>query len=173
MSELEQTFRRSMRALTSTVSIISTACDGENFGMTATAVTSVSMAPPSLLICVNKSASLHSPLVRSRRFYVNLLHARQSDLAGAFSAKPPEGRFANGKWASDADGLPYLVDAQATILCGLDKSFGYGSHTIIIGKVHSVAVCDPVNPLLYQDGRYAICGVEAISRSLQTDMARS
>jgi flavin reductase (DIM6/NTAB) family NADH-FMN oxidoreductase RutF len=49
MAELEMAFRRSMRALTSAVSIISTRYEGLNFGMTATAVTSVSMAPPSLL----------------------------------------------------------------------------------------------------------------------------
>jgi flavin reductase (DIM6/NTAB) family NADH-FMN oxidoreductase RutF len=168
MIELEQAFRRSMRALTSAVSIISTAYEGCNFGMTATSVTSVSMTLPSLLACINKMASLHDPLVRSGRFYVNLLHAYQSNLAGAFSRVPPEVRFVNGKWDFDLDHLPYLVGAQANILCDVDQSCDYGSRTIIIGRVRAVTVCDPINPLLYQDGKYAVRGAEAVKPALRS-----
>ena len=53
-------------------------------GMTATAVTSVSSNPPSLLACINRSASLHAPLIASGRFCVNILHGSQSDIADAF-----------------------------------------------------------------------------------------
>jgi flavin reductase (DIM6/NTAB) family NADH-FMN oxidoreductase RutF len=165
MAELEIAFRLSMRALTSAVSIISTAYEGLHFGMTATAVTSVSMAPPSLLVCVNKTASLHDPLVGSKRFYINILHAYQSDLAEAFSARPLENRFAHGKWASGFCGLRYLTEAQANILCDLDQSHSYGGHTIIIGKVRMVSVSEAVNPLIYQNGKYTSCtsGVVPVS----------
>jgi flavin reductase len=174
MNGLEQTFRRSMRALTSAVSIISTSYEGRNFGMTATSVTSVSMTPPSLLVCINKMASLHDPLISSARFYVNLLHAYQSDLAGAFGGKRAEGHFAVGRWSFDLDCLPYLVGAQANILCDVDQSHHYGSHTIVIGRVRAVKACDPINPLLYQDGKYAVCGAEAVNPVLRlTDVLLS
>jgi len=174
MNALEEAFRRSMRALTSAVCIISTASEGRNFGMTATSVTSVSMTPPSLLACINKMASLHDPLIRSTRFYVNLLHAYQSDLARAFSGKRPGGRFAIGKWNFDVDCLPCLVGAQANVLCDVDQFHHYGSHTIVIGRVRAVMACDSINPLLYQDGKYAVCGVEAANPVLRlTDVLLS
>ncbi len=75
----EADFRKAMRRLASAVTVISTAHDDRRHGMTATAVTSVSSAPPSLLACINRSASLHAPLLASRRFCVNILHGSRSD----------------------------------------------------------------------------------------------
>ena len=149
-------FRSAMRALASAVSIVSTTCEGRRFGMTATAVTSVSAAPPSLLICVNRSASLHDPLLRSRIFCVNILHAFQSDLAQAFGSKDVKDRFARGDWRADGRGAPYLGDAQANIFCDVDDVHAYGSHTIVVGKVYHTGARKPVHPLVYQDGRYTV-----------------
>ncbi len=63
--ELDGNFRKAMRRLTSAVSVISAMHDGVRHGITVTSVTSVSMAPPSLLFCVNRAASLHDPVIRS------------------------------------------------------------------------------------------------------------
>src|SRR5712692_8090266 len=113
-------FRIAMRSLTSAVTIISvTHCD-RRFGMTATAVSSLSMEPPSLLACVNQSASIHGPMLDSGRFCVNILHANQTELASAFSDKKAADRFAFGAWAEDAYSFPYLVDAQANVFCDVD-----------------------------------------------------
>jgi flavin reductase (DIM6/NTAB) family NADH-FMN oxidoreductase RutF len=63
-----------MRCIAATV-IIVTADDGERYhGMTATAVTSLCMEPPSLLVCVNQKAFLHDMLLRAANFCVNVLH---------------------------------------------------------------------------------------------------
>src|SRR5262249_49786510 len=148
-------FRGAMRALTSAVSIISTDCSGRRFGMTATAVTSVSVAPPSLLVCINQAASLHAPLLDSRRFCVNILQAWQSALAQAFGS-PVSDRSAHGAWLRDDRELPYLADAQANIFCDVDDIHAYGTHTVVIGRVYRVGVHAPVHPLLYQDGRYTV-----------------
>ena len=153
---LASEFRSAMRALASAVSIISTTHDRQRFGMTATAVTSMSMTPPSVLVCVNQAASLHGPLLASGVFCVNILHAWQSALAQAFGSRQPEDRFAHGEWLSDERETPYLADAQANIFCDLDASHAYGSHTIMIGKVRGVGMRGPVHPLLYQDGRYTV-----------------
>lgn len=149
-------FRNAMRALASAVCIVSTVCEGRRFGMTATAVTSVSTEPPSLLICVNQSSSVHSPLLGSRIFCVNILHAWQSALAQTFGSKDVEDRFAHGAWLSDARATPYLGDAQANIFCDVDDVHPYGSHTIVVGKVYHTGVRKPVHPLVYQDGRYTV-----------------
>jgi flavin reductase len=133
---LASDFKGAMRALTSAVSIISTSRSGRRFGMTATAVTSVSMAPPSLLVCINQAASLHAP---PQTF-----------------GSPVGDRFAHGAWLRDDREMPYLADAQANIFCDVDDIHAYGSHTVVIGRVYDVGVHAPVHPLLYQDGRYTV-----------------
>jgi flavin reductase len=150
-------FRKAMRRLTSAVTVITTCHESCRYGMTATAVTSVSADPPSLLICINRSSSVHDPLIGSGRFCVNILLAEQTDIAAAFSGGvPQEMRFSQGSWAADETGVPFLHDAQANIFCEADAISSYGTHSIIVGKVADVLVHDRVTPLLYQNGRYTV-----------------
>jgi flavin reductase (DIM6/NTAB) family NADH-FMN oxidoreductase RutF len=157
MDQVGSDFRKAMRRLTSAVSVISTADRGVRHGITVTSVTSVSMSPPSLLFCVNRSSRLHNPLICAGRFCVNILHAHQIEIADAFSGKvPSEERFMVGEWASTDDELPYLIPAQANVFCETDTISSYGTHSIVIGKVREVAVRGQVAPLLYQDGNYTV-----------------
>ena len=156
-TDVQQDFRNAMRSLAATVCIVSIADqDGWN-GMTATSVTSVSMDPASVLVCVNNTASLHEPLTAGARFCINILKSSQIPHAGAFSTKKLKGaeRFAGGHWEADEQGLPYLVDAQANMLCTIDMAVPYGTHTIFIGRVDTVRVADTVSPLIYADGKYS------------------
>jgi len=154
----EASFRDAMRRLAATVTIITAGSPGQRHGITATAVTSLSMDPPSLLVCVNRSSSLHSLLGESNRFCVNLLRSEQADLSNAFSGKlPSEERFLHGAWKEDKDGLPYLADAQASIFCTRHGAVDHGSHSIFIGAVESVRMIDEVSPLLYSNGAYSRC----------------
>jgi flavin reductase len=153
---LDGDFRKAMRTLTSAVSIISTGTDGFRFGMTATAVCSLSTQPPALLVCINRSASLHQPLLAAGRFCVNILHAGQDELARTFSRQTIEDRFARGDWRADEAGVPFLADAQASVFCALEDSHRHRTHSIVIGAVYRVAVRERVHPLLYQDGRYTV-----------------
>jgi flavin reductase len=153
----ETDFRKAMRRLASAVTVISTAHDGRRHGMTATAVTSVSSDPPSLLACINRSASLHVPLLASGRFCVNILHGSQSDIAEAFGGlRAGDDRFGAGAWAMHDNGLPYLSDAQASLFCTNDLVTAYGTHSIVVGKISEIIVGGHVAPLLYQDGRYTV-----------------
>ncbi len=149
-------FRLAMRRLAATVSVITCSHRGQRCGMTATAVTSVCMAPPALLICVNGNASVHPAIRDSGRFCVNLLTERQMDISTLFGGKLPQNeRFATGRWSDGEHGLPYLDEAQAAIFCELDCHFEYGTHSIFIGKVTRTTVIDTVKPLLYADGGFA------------------
>ncbi len=156
--DLQQDFKNAMRRLAATVSIIATADNEGWHGMTATSVTSVSMDPPSVLVCVNTSAALHKVLYAGRRFSVNLLRASQQLHAGTFSSSKIRGaeRFADHAWkASDEEhSLPYLVDAQANLFCDIEQTVSYGTHTIFIGRVNAVRIGELVSPLLYADGQY-------------------
>ncbi len=156
--QTEASFRDAMRRLAATVTIISTGGRGRRHGITATAVTSLSMDPPSLLVCVNRSGSLHALLADNDRFCVNLLRSEQAGLSDAFSGKlTSEERFLHGDWMDDGKGLPYLVDAQASIFCKKQDAIEHGSHSIFIGVVDSVLTMNDVCPLIYSDGKYSRC----------------
>jgi len=155
--ETEVEFKRGMRRLASTVTILSTAEGDEWHGMVATSVCSVCTSPPSLLACINKSASLYEPVRTTKRFCVNLLRTHHKELVGPFSGKlKGRERFTHEGWKIDAHGLPYLEDAQALFFCTVDQSMDYGEHGIFIAKVDEVRVVEEIAPLLYQDGQFAI-----------------
>ena len=147
--------KAAMRRLAATVTIV-TATDGiAHHGMTATSVTSVSMAPPSLLVCINRRTRLHEIMARTEQFCVNLLHDEQIELATAFAGGlPADERFRMGIWGQNERGLAYLLDAQASVFCRTASSIQQGTHTIFIGEVVQVTVRDAVAPLVYQDAQY-------------------
>lgn len=154
---VSQPFRDAMRRFATTVSIISCAHGGSRFGMSATAVTSLSIDPPSLLLCVNKSAATHRVMSRGGKFCVNVLRSVHAGLSQAFSGKlKGEDRFALGNWAQTEDGLPFLDDAQANLFCEIVRVVDYETHTIFIARVYSAKTQEGVDPLLYQDGKYAV-----------------
>jgi flavin reductase len=155
-SELASDFKLAMRRLTTTVTVLTCSGAGQRFGMTATAVTSVCAEPPSLLVCVNRSASFHSPMADADRFCVNLLKVGQQNISGAFGGKKKgDEKFTEGVWLSSDDGIPYLADAQANLFCSASESFSFETHTIFVGRVESLLMADEISPLLYQDGGFA------------------
>jgi flavin reductase (DIM6/NTAB) family NADH-FMN oxidoreductase RutF len=157
---IQDAFRAAMRRVASTVTIVSAQSGAERHGTTATSVTSISMEPPSLLVCFNRSSRLHDFLDREGRFCVNVLHTDNLETARIFS-NPTVGpeRFNSGDWRTDADGTPYLANAQANLFCRKEKEVVYGSHTIFIGRVLNARARDDISPLLYRDGRYTASSV--------------
>jgi len=146
-------FRSVMRRAAATVSIVATREAGCRFGMTATTVTPVSMAPPSLLVIVNRGASIHDALLRRGAFSISMLAERHVEQSAAFAGKlTGEERFAVGDWRDCERGLPYLADAQAVIACAVERLLGYGTHTIVVGRVLEARAADTVEPLIYLDG---------------------
>ncbi len=148
-------FRGAMRRVAATVTLITTTdAAGQRHGMVATAVSSVTMDPPTLLICVNRSASLYAPLIQHGQFCVNVLMASHHELVACFSGqKIGETRFDTGDWRLDGTtGLPYLHGAQCNLFCRVDRVTTVGTHSVIIAGVNAVQVSDDVVPLLYVDG---------------------
>jgi len=151
---LTEDFRQAMRRVAATVNVISICVGREPMGITATAVSSISMDPPSLLICINRAASLHTPMADVTHFRVNVLHRDQEPIARMFSDRSQGAlRFSAG-WNVDCALPPRLVDAQASILCRRIDHHQFGTHSIFIGVVEEVTVREDVHPLVYLDGRY-------------------
>lgn len=153
--EIAERFRRALRGVASSVTII-TANDGtRRHGMTATAVMSVSMSPPALAVCINRATLLHEIISASDRFCVNFLSEEQEPLSAAFSgAVAPAERFGHGTWAFDDAGLGWLRDAQANIVCAKVAALAYGTHSLFLGEVLDVRATEASGPLLYHDSLY-------------------
>lgn len=147
-------FRRAMRRVASTVNVISICVDGRPMGITATAMSSLSMDPPSLLLCINQAASLHASMADVDHFGVNVLHRDQEPLAAMFADRHQHAlRFAAG-WELGAADAPRLLDAQAWLLCRRTDHHSFGTHSIFIGIVEDVRVRSEVDPLIYLNGSY-------------------
>ena len=147
-------FLTSMRHLAASVSIISAKdSGGKPYAMTASSVTSLSMEPPSVLVCVNKNAGIHKALSLGGGLCINILSKHQVDIANLCSSKDQENaRFENNDW--DNSELPFLKEAQSNIFCKIDQIIEYHTHSIVITKVVKAISVNSFNTLMYADGGY-------------------
>tara|TARA_B100001115_G_scaffold42378_1_gene31502 strand:+ start:741 stop:1145 length:405 start_codon:yes stop_codon:yes gene_type:complete len=121
--------------------------------ITVSSVTSISMDPPSLLICINKSSRIHNSIELESKFCINLLNNKQEDLSNICSDEDMyDQRFKDKNW--NLDGIPFLKNAQANIFCKVDKLTSYHTHTIVIGLVEDAKYADEISTLTYVDGVY-------------------
>jgi flavin reductase len=156
--QLASSFKEAMRRVAATVNVISICVDGKPMGITATAVSVVSMDPPSLLVCVNQAASVHPQIENVVHFNVNVLHRDQAEVATIFADRKLEAqRFIRG-WENDCLTPPRLRNAQASILCRRIDHHRFGTHSIFIGVVEDVVVREEVAPLVYLDGKFGSAG---------------
>jgi flavin reductase (DIM6/NTAB) family NADH-FMN oxidoreductase RutF len=152
--QLCEDFRQAMRRVASTVNVISIGIDGQPMGITATAVSPISMNPASLLVCINRTASVHGSMEDVSHFRVNVLHRDQEAVAQMFADRSQHAlRFLSG-WDLACAAAPRLIDAQATILCRRIDSHSFATHSIFIGVVEEATARGEVDPLIYLDGRY-------------------
>ncbi len=152
--QLSGLVKQAMRRVASTVNVITICVGGEPMGITATAMSSLSMDPPSLLVCINRASSMHASMETVTHFSVNVLHADQAELAQMFADRSKQAlRFVSG-WELDCDRPPRLADAQTAFLCRRTDHHQFGTHSIFIGVVEDVVVREEIDPLIYLDGQF-------------------
>ncbi len=151
MDALKQALRRLAKA----VVVITSRHDGVRFAMAATAVCELSFDPPSMLVCVNRTASIYAPLSAGAPFAINVLHHSQRDVAARCAGQiKGEARFEVGDWPETDLQVPRLGGAQASIVCRTTRQVDYGTHGVFIGDVAEVYMEGFPEPLVYVDGRY-------------------
>jgi len=156
-------FRTAISAFASGVTVITTEADGRPAGMTASAVSSLSLDPVLLLVCVNTRLTTHRAIERSRRFVVNVLGEGQQDLALHF-AQAGRDKFDGIRLRDDHD-LPVLADAIAHFVCDLHEQFAGGDHSIFTGLVRDCAVDDWRRPLVYFQSSFGALRDQALEQS--------
>ena len=151
---IQDNFRLAMRRYIYSVSIMSNKDNVDNLNaITVSSVTSISMDPPSLLICINKSSRIHDSIELGSKFCINLLNNDQEDLSNICSDEDMyDQRFKDKNW--NLDDIPFLNNAQANIFCKVDKLTSYHTHTIVIGLVEDANYADEISTLTYVDGEY-------------------
>ncbi len=148
-------FRGAMRRLASGVALVTTANgDGTRYGIAMTALMSLSMDPPSLLLAVNKDSSLCRPLLENGRFGVNILRHEDAQVCQHFVAAPAHERFGQADWEDHESGIPLMTTALARVVATLEKAEPFGSHMVIYGKATYVELEQSSDALVYLDGRY-------------------
>ncbi len=154
MSVSEEEFRAVLGRFPSGVTVVTTTDDsGTDQGMTVSAFSSLSLHPPLILICIEKTASAHRALTTAPGFVVNVLSARQEQVARRFAIVDID-RFDGVGFTRSARGYAVLDDVLGVIECTRDKLFDGGDHTIIVGSVEEMRA-DAGTPLLYYRGGYA------------------
>ncbi len=133
-----------------------TSCDdgGLAHGMTATAFCSVSLEPPLVLVCIDRTASMHDLLQRDHPFAVNVLSAGQEALSRRFASGDPPNRFDGLGYHGGQTGVPILDDVVAWLEARVTARHEAGDHTIVVGRVE-LAETRHERPLLYYRGGYA------------------
>jgi flavin reductase (DIM6/NTAB) family NADH-FMN oxidoreductase RutF len=126
--------------------------DGRPHGMTASSLTSVSLEPPLVLVCVDHAARLHHLITSAEAFVVNVLASDQEELSRRF-ADPHDDRFEGVPYRILPGGFVHLDAALAHIECHREALHDAGDHTIVLGRVTGGDVRDG-SPLIYFRGTY-------------------
>lgn len=129
------------------------AADGSDQGMTVSAFCSVSLQPPLVLICIEKTASVYDALTSAPGFVVNILSAKQEQIARRFSIVDID-RFEGVGFSRTQNGIAVLDDVLGIIECRKFALHDAGDHTIILGEVEATRA-ENGSPLLYYRGGYA------------------
>jgi flavin reductase len=150
-------FREAMSRVAGHVHVIATGGPAGLSGVTATAVTSVSDAPPSMLVCLNAGSRTLEHIRANGRFSINTLPASLEAVARVFAG---EGGLTGAQRFRADDGwdfaaaAPRLRQAMASFDCAVTDMTDVGSHVILIGRVEAARAGDNVPPLMYHRREY-------------------
>lgn len=125
---------------------------GAPFGLTMNAVTSLSLNPPLLLVCLQNDSTTLKALHESNCFGLHYLASDQQALSALFSTKA-ERKFAGLDFATGSLGCPILGGVVAASECEVVNTYPGGDHTIVVGAVRSIIVSGG-EPLVYHRGQY-------------------
>lgn len=148
----KEVFKNVIGHFTSGVTVITARHDSTDYGMTASAVTSLSMDPPMLLVCVNERNPTGQAISKSGSLAVNILDESQADLAEQF-ARPDTDKFAGVERSYGRLGEPVLGGALAYLECHVDEEVKGGTHLVFLSKVKN-AVASEGSPLTYFRGTF-------------------
>lgn len=154
-----QVFRAAMGHLTGGVCVVSAVRAGVLHAMTATALSSVSLSPPLVLVCVGHRARFHAAIIEAGRWAVSILSAEQTEIAEHFANSGRD-------LATQFDRVPHRVGPQsggavidgssAWLDCLTEAAYPAGDHTVVVGRVVAAGHAGGDDPggLIHRLGRF-------------------
>lgn len=139
-------FKEAMQRMAAPVTAITTLHNGQPAGLMATAVCSLSADPPSLIICVNRTASAHDAILEAGILGVSLFPDAGIEEASHFAATKGEDRFSRGNWITRVTGAPIAADAPVAFDCRIASRHSGYSHTIIVAEILDIHLSDAQDP---------------------------
>jgi 3-hydroxy-9,10-secoandrosta-1,3,5(10)-triene-9,17-dione monooxygenase reductase component len=155
-----EAFRDVMGRFATGISVITTLdADGSPAGITVSAMSSVSLDPPLVMVALARTRFITPMVAAAGRFAVNVLRHDQQALSDCFAHAPVSpGRedFCGAVWHRGPSGLPLLDDTLATLECSVVQSYEVGDHELFIARVDSLQTAEPgdADPLLYFRRQY-------------------
>jgi flavin reductase (DIM6/NTAB) family NADH-FMN oxidoreductase RutF len=148
-----QELRRVMGLFATGVTVITTRdAEGQPYGLTANAVTSVSLVPPLLLICVDRKSETFPHFFDSKIFVLNILADGQEEISRRFATSGGD-KFTGIPFRPGSSGTPVLDGTLGHIECRIVETHEAGDHVIHLGEVEH-AETGAGQPLLFFRGRY-------------------
>ena len=148
--------KSALRNLVRSVVVVTARHEGRAYAMAATAISEVSMSPPSMLVCINRNNAIIQAINAGADVMLNVLGADHEAVSRACGGGVTgQERFAIGDWEDSAsDAPPILKDACALIHLKQSRLVDHGSHSIVIGDVQSVRLPSQDKPLVFFNGGY-------------------
>jgi len=149
-------FTNAMGNAATGVNVVTTAGPGGRFGVTVSAMSSLSASPPSLLVCIHRQSPVADAIAANGAFCVNVLGSAQAALSDIFAGRAAVtggDRFGRGEWDRLETGAPALGGAVASFDCRLAEAHAFGTHQMFVGLVVAVREGGGA-PLIYHNRAY-------------------
>ena len=146
-----EVFRDVIGHFASGVTVITTRCEEVNYGLTASAVSSLSLEPPMVLVCINKRTGTPAIISKAKVFAINILREGQEAIARQFATPHPD-KFRGIPLTLGELGVPLLSNMLATIECRVVGEVTGGTHAVFLAEVQA-AHAEEGMPLAYYRGR--------------------
>lgn len=151
----KQAFRDAMSCLGAAVNIVTTDGPAGRAGFTASAVCSVTDEPPTLLVCLNRSASVWPIFSRNQALCINTLAAGHEGLSNLFGGKTAMSeRFSAARWRHGVTGCPQLEGALVSFDCHISQVVSVGTHDILFCELVALERNDDTHGLVWFDRGY-------------------
>jgi flavin reductase len=152
-------FREAMSRVAAAVHIVTTGGPAGLGGITATSVASITVEPPMMLFCINKTSPSAARVIGNGVFCINTLASSHEPLADVFAGRTGhclEERFASAEWTKLVTGAPVLRSAAAVFDCRLAEVKEVMTHFVMIGTVEAVDYGGQASNLSYAHRKYGI-----------------
>ncbi len=156
---LRDRFLAGMASAACTVNVVTTDGPAGRFGVTVSAMSSVSADTPrpTLLVCVHHLSPAAAAIVRNGVFCVNVLRDDQSYISDCFAGRlrmADGDKFSCATWATQTTGAPRVIDPLVAFDCRLVSYQQIGTHYVFFGEAEDLFISAPGSPLIYANRAY-------------------